>query len=206
MANVFEYATIEVRPREWPRAIEALAGPGRAALERAGGAPFAVFTGWIGLASTQGVVIRAWPDRAAAERADGAGLREIPAIEHFASELLELRASPRTPEPPRGPGVWAHRWFEIDPADRDEFLALSREAWPDFEAAHDARILGMFESLTPPAGSSRLLLVTRYASLAVWERSRRAETPREQQAWQRFRRRQELVRSTIVAIAQLVEG
>jgi hypothetical protein len=48
-----------------------------------------------------------------------------------------------------------------------------------------------------------MLLLTRYGSLAVWERSRSARSDREREAWRRFLRRHELTRSTIVATTLL---
>lgn len=94
-------------------------------------------------------------------------------------------------------GVYAHRWFDIDPADWDEFLALSEGAWPGFEGANPGvRIHGFFRS-----GDDRVLLVTRYPSLAAWETSRNAS---DDAGGANFRRRHQLTRSTIVRTYRLI--
>ena len=94
-------------------------------------------------------------------------------------------------------GVYAHRWFEIDPSDWDEFLALSEGAWPGFEAANPGvRIHGFFRE-----GDDRVLLVTRYPSLAGWETSRNGP---DEAGGANFRRRHELTRSTIVRTYRLM--
>src|SRR5205085_295124 len=86
-------------------------------------------------------------------------------------ETLTATVRPTSGEPlAADDGVYAHRWFDIDPADWDEFLALSEGAWPGFEAANPGvRIHGFFRAGTQ---GERVLLVTRYPSLASWETSR----------------------------------
>lgn len=94
-------------------------------------------------------------------------------------------------------GVYALRWFEIDPVDWPEFLALSEGAWPGFEGANPGvRIHGFFRS-----GDERVLLVTRYPSLAAWETSRNAP---DDAGGANFRRRHQLTRSTIVRTYRLI--
>lgn len=84
-----------------------------------------------------------------------------------------LRAVARaTSSPDFADGVVALRWFELDSANWDDFFELSTGAWPSFEAAFDATILGLFRSLDQAGSKAQALLVTRYASLAEWERSR----------------------------------
>jgi hypothetical protein len=107
---------------------------------------------------------------------------------------------PTSTEPlPPDDGVYAHRWFDIDPAEWDEFLALSEGAWPGFEAASPGvRIHGFFRA---GEQGERVLLVTRYPSLAAWETSRNAP---DEAGGANFRRRHELTRSTIVRTYRLI--
>ena len=104
-------------------------------------------------------------------------------------------------------GVVALRWFELPAADWDEFLDLSVGAWPGFERAYEAQILGLFRSVDVAAPLARALLVTRYRSLAEWERSREAGASdgagsgEVAEAGRRFRRRHQLTTSTVVRIA-----
>ena len=101
-------------------------------------------------------------------------------------------------------GIYVHRWFEVDSSTFDEFIALSAEAWPDFESRFDAQIFGLFELTSPRPGDApghrHLLLVTRYASHGVWEDSRDPSTA----AMQTFARRALLTLSTRAASTLLV--
>jgi hypothetical protein len=116
------------------------------------------------------------------------------------TEQLTATVRPTTTDPlPADDGVYALRWFEIDPSDWDEFLALSEGAWPGFEAANPGvRIHGFFRA---GADGERVLLVTRYPSLASWETSRNVD---EDGGRANFRRRHELTRSTIVRTYRLI--
>jgi hypothetical protein len=116
--------------------------------------------------------------------------------------LLTPTVRPTDDTPPQPKGAVALRWFEVDPKDWEEFLDLSANAWPAFESAYDANILGLFRA--PDTDVARALLATRYASLAEWERSRHAiaaESGEQAEAGKRFRRRQEITKKTIVRIA-----
>lgn len=105
---------------------------------------------------------------------------EIPVILSPGQQIDGLEdATPLTPTvrptddtPPQPKGVVALRWFELETSDWDEFLDLSVNAWPAFESAYEANILGLFRD--PDTDVARALLVTRYASLNEWERSRQA--------------------------------
>lgn len=99
---------------------------------------------------------------------------------------------------PCGPGVFALRWFECEPAHADEFVELSAGAWPAFEEGTPGpRVFGLFRAAEPAGDSTRFLLCTRYPSLAGWESSRADTGSRE------FRRRAELTRRTQVTLWRL---
>ena len=143
-------------------------------------------------------------------RGIGFATDEFPVILSPGQRLDGLEdATPLTPtvrptdeSPPRPRGVVALRWFEVETKDWEEFLDLSANAWPAFESAHDANILGLFRA--PDTDVARALLATRYASLAEWERSRRAiaaQSGEQAEAGKRFRRRQEITKKTIVRVA-----
>ena len=89
-------------------------------------------------------------------------------------------------------------------ADREEFVSLSAQAWPDFEAKFDARIFGLFEAEQSAADKAadeiRFLLITRYGDHGVWETSRDPAT----EAMRIFARRQALTRYTRAASTLLV--
>jgi hypothetical protein len=121
---------------------------------------------------------------------------ESPALESASVEhvhLIESTVRPTTTDRVTDDGVFALRWFEIVEWNWPEFLKLSETAWPAFEAANPGvRIHGFFRM---PENPSRVLLVTRYPSLAAWEASRNAP---DDAGGANFRRRHELTLSTIV--------
>ncbi|HEY3887020.1 MAG TPA: hypothetical protein VGL73_00495 [Caulobacteraceae bacterium] len=141
------------------------------------------------------------------ERGDPAALQTL----SNAPEVLSCEAHELAPtiRPTPGAvlttgGIYVHRWFEVDGSTFDEFIALSAEAWPDFESRFDARIFGLFDLTSPRPGDApghrHLLLVTRYASHGVWEDSRDPSTA----AMQTFARRALLTLSTRAASTLLV--
>jgi hypothetical protein len=155
--------------------------------------------GSVGWASDEAAVILAGPDAgelcAAARGVGGGDVRP-----------LEPTARPTGDPPAVTPGVVALRWFDLSAADWDEFLDLSVGAWPAFEASFDATVLGLFRAggVGPPDAAA--LLVTRYASLAVWEESRSVLAARSgslAHSGRRFLRRHELTRRSIVRIGRL---
>ncbi len=199
MNEIYEYRKIRVAPRGWKSAGSWLREDAREALEAAGGSIFGLWRGQIGLGATEGVLLTSWRDEQSPIRADGAFLASAGVVES-AAERLVATVRPEHPTPPRGPGVYALRWFDIQARDWPEFLALSERAWPEFEATYGAKILGFWRSLdvSPPRG--RVLLLTRYPSLAVWERSRAGARN------EHFARRAELTEATVVDTALLVEA
>ena len=101
-------------------------------------------------------------------------------------------------------GVCSIGWFDVSPDDVDEIVSLSADAWPAFEASYDAQAQGLFRSQDGP---SRLLLVSRYASLGEWERSRSVLQAREGdlgEARRRLERRRALTARQVVRVANLV--
>lgn len=94
-------------------------------------------------------------------------------------------------------GVYVHNWFTIDGGAVDEFVRLSGEAWPDFEARFETKIYGLFLAAESDAdradGARRLLLMTRYSDLGEWQTSRDPTSD----AMAVFLRRRELTRVSL---------
>lgn len=105
---------------------------------------------------------------------------------------------------PQAGGIYVHNWFTIDADGFDEFVQLSGAAWTDFEARFDARIYGLFAvepaASETSAGARRLLLMTRYADLAEWQKSRDPTT----EAMKMFARRRELTRVSLARACVLI--
>ena len=149
-----------------------------------------------------------WDDEATilAGVPDGVHLEDVE-LEDATVERLRATARPEAIAPLGAGGVFAHRWFELAANDWDELLELSTGAWPVFEATYGATIEGFFrsEDVAPP--DARVLLLTRYPSLAAWEESRGAvRDPNSEaaEAGQRFLRRRELTRRTVVRTGTLL--
>ena len=201
MSVVYEYRTIRVRRASW-RGVssDAAAMPQPA---------YALFAGMIGYANDEGVLMRAWPDVETAT--DGA--RSQPSPQIIESDIVRLMptARPIDATPPREDGVYAHRWFWLQPQDWAEFQRLSSEGiWPYFES-DGCRIIGLWRSMEPgPLAAA--LLITRYPSVAHWERTRPqspdappgADERLYREAQEAGRRRAEMTERSIVRLTRLV--
>jgi hypothetical protein len=161
----------------------------------AGGKAVGLFTPQLGWEAAQAALL--------VERGDQAGAAEALKPLSRASEVKACAFHELIPTIRPGPGaaltaggIYVHRWFEVETAAFDEFIALSAEAWPDFESRFDAKIFGLFDLTSgragDPPGRRHLLLITRYASHGVWEDSRDPSTV----AMQTFARRATLTLST----------
>lgn len=174
-------------------------------VEDAGGRIFGLWRGEIGWHNDEGVVMSAWPSGA---EPGHPALDQIADVVDSSVTRLVATVRPTSSEAPVDDGIYAHRWFECAESDWPEFLELSEGAWPDFEAAFDGtRIIGFWRSVDAPTGIVRVLLITRYTSLAAWELSRpyAPETVAgAEQARAKFMRRAELTQRTIVRITRLV--
>ncbi len=195
MNETYEYRRFKVAAGDWERFSERLRGEGARIARESGGTLFGVWRGQIGLEANEGIALTAWPD----EEALASGAL---ALHGLFADALDSRAErlvatlrPDDPSPPVRTGVYAFRFFSIVDTDWTEFADLSARAWPGFESSYDARICGFFRSLDVRPPHARVLLLTRYASLAVWEASR-ADVGRPE-----FQRRHKLTRATIVCTA-----
>jgi hypothetical protein len=197
MHERYEYRTIRIERGAWPPVAAAVSALD---LAEAGGALFGLWRGEIGWWNDEGAVMTSWTSAPVHELLDG-----LPGVLDSTVERVEATVRPVEPEPPTTDGVYAHRWFEVAADDVDEFIELSTGAWPDFERAHDGtEVIGLFRGIDDPG---RLLLLTRYASLAMWEQSRPYNpNPSEgtDAARAKFMRRAELTRRTGVRLSRLV--
>jgi hypothetical protein len=207
--ETYDYLTARIAKGRLGDVRRFLAEDGRDRVRQAGGTLWGCWlgAGSIGWADDQLIAVVAWPAAPPASGDASAWLSEAPAsgVADVDAERLRATIRPEEPHPLRAGGVLAHRWFELeDPADFDELLTLSAEAWPAFESAYEASIEGFFRSVGDPR---EVLLVTRYASLAEWERSRQvrqADTGDLAEARRRFVRRQQLTRRQVVRIGPLL--
>jgi hypothetical protein len=162
-----------------------------------GPAAVAVFAPLLGFASNQALVLtEGSAPTEAIMRAPGV----ISAERHRLTPTLRPKDGAR---PPAG-GIYVHNWFTIDATGFDEFVKLSGEAWPDFEAHFETRIFGLFAAEPSKddlmEGARRLLLMTGYRDLGEWQKSRNpAEAARNA-----FARRRDLTRVSLARACVLV--
>ena len=161
--------------------------------------PVAVFSPLLGYASN--TVLALFPALEAGEalavaRTDGA----VSALR----TRLSATARPAAGATPLPGGVYVHNWFHIDADAVEAFVALSVEAWPDFEGRFEARIFGLFLAEASETdlsqGARRLLLMTRYRDLGEWQASRDPTT----EAMKTFARRRELTRVSLARSCLLI--
>lgn len=209
MSASFRHLTLKLDPGVSPASLrEHIGGAGRDAVRAAGGVLWGAWSGQgcIGWRSDEAVVMTGWPTGVDAPNADPV-LDGLDGLRSVGAERLHATARPTTLEALPPGGVVAQRWFDLAADDWPEFLELSTEAWVSFEDTYDAEILGFLRSDDVAEPDARVLLVTRYASLAEWERSRetvRATEGPEAEAGRRFIRRAALTRSTIVRVGPLI--
>jgi hypothetical protein len=208
--SIYEYRTVRIERAGWPRFSRSLFGTCSDQTIRSGGSVSALFAGVIGLAADEGVLMRAWPDREALAN-NAARTLTVEGLVESRVVVLEPTVRPIGTATPTEPGVYAHRWFWVRDEDQDEFIRLSEEGvWPFFEA-DGCEIIGLWREIArgAPVG---LLLITRYVSVAHWERTRTqapeppagADARLYELARQAVRRRAELTQRSIVRLTRLV--
>lgn len=145
-----------------------------------GEAVFGTFLSLFGLASNELYVITRGDQTTLPQLPDGMALLE--------SSTFLPTIRPAEHNPAKALGIYVFRWFQVAAENVDEIVALSGEAWPDFERSFETKVQGLFveDSESP----EQMLLLTWYKDLSVWEASRHPpESSREN-----FLRRHRLTR------------
>lgn len=189
-----DYSYYDLRLGRERTAQKALAEHVRTTL---GSAAVAVFAPLLGFASNQALVLT---DGAAPPDA----VLKAPGVVSAERHRLAPTLRPQEGAQPPAGGIYVHNWFTVDATALDEFVKLSGEAWPDFEARFEARIFGLFAAEPSDDdradGARRLLLMTRYADLGEWQKSRDPTS----EAMKVFARRRELTRVSLARACVLV--
>lgn len=156
-----------------------------------------VFTPLLGFASNEMLVLT---EAAAGQDA----VAKAPGVVMAERHRLTPTIRPADGARPIAGGIYVHNWFTVDASGFDEFVKLSGEAWPDFEARFDTKIFGLFAAEASGDdihhGQRRLLLMTRYRDLGEWQRSRDPTT----EAMKVFARRRELTRVSLARACVLM--
>ncbi len=164
------------------------------AIAAAGGEVLGLFQGQLGFASNEAVVLLRWPSAGRDRLRD---LDQAPGVTTMHPELLTPTVRPADGGALKTGGIYVHRWFAVDADAVADFVALSNQAWTNFEGRYDTEIFGLFAAERTAQdlrdGAGRLLLLTWYASHGVWEASR--DQTRDPQGL--FVKRHALTRATI---------
>lgn len=114
MPAIYEIRNFKCSRLQSAKVREHLLGPGKSAVEAAGGTLFAAFNGHIGASVDDGIIITRWKNGDEALR--GGRLALVGCKELVESEVQEyMEATIRPEEDAQGPtleGVYALRWFE----------------------------------------------------------------------------------------------
>lgn len=198
MYRVFEYCRFTTASRLLQEDPDRFKGDFSSRAQSAGGRLFGCWRSMVGLglARDEGITLTAWPDRAAAETSP---LPAIDGIRESKRHLLEATVRPTDDAPPAFEGVYVFRWFNLDAADWETFREISDTAWPNMESVFDVNICGFWRSLEIAEPAAKVLLLTRYADLSVWEASRWWKNPAAEadESMSRFRKRNEIIKATI---------
>lgn len=190
----FEYLFIQLEPQARARFLQDLPRIAKSLIAPSGGEIIGVFTAQLGWDSNEIAVLIKWPREIKSEEAMriGEGIASLPRVVELTRHPLVPTVRPRAEDKLELGGIYVHRWFEIKPSDREEFVRLSAEGWQDFEKRFDAKIFGLLAETLLKGGNLMLLLLTRYGSHQVWEASRDPTTD----AMKSFQRRAQLTLSS----------
>ena len=208
----FDYATITGRPGTpgthfhtgSARALaQSLREEGLPRLEAIGGRFYGLWVAQFGLASDQLVLMTSWDRQQGVSASVEEALSSLEAVECIDHHMVVPTARPKSAEPPRRPGTYVHRWFDVAPRNVDEIVELSATAWETFESTFEVEVIGFFlRVVEPSANSTQLMLLNWYPSLAAWEASRNFDADPESK--RNFLRRAELTTGTRAITTALV--
>ena len=96
-------------------------------------------------------------------------------------------------------GIYVFRWFDVLNRDVDQIVKLSDEAWVPFEGGFESEVQGLFAEKDRRPEQGKMLLLTWYRDLTVWENSRKFPP----EAKERFLKRHDLTVETIAIATRL---
>jgi hypothetical protein len=165
-------------------------------VEKRGYRVWGIFFGLFGLATNElYLVINGEPaEDSLTDLIEGENLQLLEAFD------LVPTVRPVEHEPRTARGIYVFRWFDVNNSDVAEIARLSKEAWATFEEGFDTQVQALFAEREPSAKAGKMLLVTWYRDLAVWEESRKPP----QEARDLFARRHQLTIEAIPIATRLV--
>ncbi|HET9159070.1 MAG TPA: hypothetical protein VFN88_00525 [Caulobacteraceae bacterium] len=190
----YDYFFVRLQPRTRTAFTSFARGTLSGLTRAAGGEIIGIFTPQLGWDSNELAILIRWKPGVADPSAVNLALLHAPGFAGLERHPMVAAARAGRDETLKPGGIYVHRWFEIKPSDRAEFIRLSAEGWVDFEKRFDTKIFGQMVEIQPRPKNTNLwvLLLTYYASHAVWEASRDPTTD----AMKSFQRRAQLTLSS----------
>lgn len=203
MSSIYVHHRVTCEPRTWSDVAKQVIDLHDFVIRNNETSLYGLWRSQIGLPRDTITMISVWPDLETAKEKSNKiciGMEMVSAVETC---IMRPTIRPKTNKRPRRQGNYAFRWFDTPLRNLDEFLKLCFEAWPDFESSYDSQIIGLWK-IENNDKTVKTLLLTRRPNLAMWERSKIPEGPKETSVREKLSRRYDLCDWTTVYTTTLL--
>ena len=203
MSSIYVHHRVTCEPRTWSDVAKQVIDLHDFVIRNNETPLYGLWRSQIGLPRDTITMISIWPDLETAKEKSNQiciGMEMVSAVETC---IMRPTIRPKTNKRPRRQGNYAFRWFDTPLRNLDEFLKLCFEAWPDFESSYDSQIIGLWK-IENNDKTVKTLLLTRRPNLAMWERSKIPEGPKETSVREKLSRRYDLCDWTTVYTTTLL--
>ena len=203
MSSIYVHHRVTCEPRTWSDVAKQVIDLHDFVIRNNETSLYGLWRSQIGLPRDTITMISVWPDMETAKEKSNQiciGMEMVSAVETC---IMRPTIRPKTNKRPRRQGNYAFRWFDTPLRNLDEFLKLCFEAWPDFESSYDSQIIGLWK-IENNDKTVKTLLLTRRPNLAMWERSKIPEGPKETSVREKLSRRYDLCDWTTVYTTTLL--
>ena len=203
MSSIYVHHRVTCEPRTWSDVAKQVIDLHDFVIRNNETSLYGLWRSQIGLPRDSITMISVWPDLETAKEKSNQiciGMEMVSAVETC---IMRPTIRPKTNKRPRRQGNYAFRWFDTPLRNLDEFLKLCFEAWPDFESSYDSQIIGLWK-IENNDKTVKTLLLTRRPNLAMWERSKIPEGPKETSVREKLSRRYDLCDWTTVYTTTLL--
>lgn len=162
---------------------------------------YGIFFGLFGLASNELYLMAIREEDGSFQNGITPLTRLIPEHDFILRESYQLSPTVRPVDhtPRTRGGIYVFRWFDVFNHDVEEIVKLSDEAWITFEGGFDSEVQGLFAERDRTREKGKMLLLTWYRDLSVWEVSRRPP----EEARERFQKRHKITIETLPIATRL---
>ena len=203
MSSIYVHHRVTCEPRTWSDVAKQVIDLHDFVIRNNETSLYGLWRSQIGLPRDTITMISVWPDLETAKEKSNQiciGMEMVSAVETC---IMRPTIRPKTNKRPERQGNYAFRWFDTPLRNLDEFLKLCFEAWPDFESSYDSQIIGLWK-IENNDKTVKTLLLTRRPNLAMWERSKIPEGPKETSVREKLSRRYDLCDWTTVYTTTLL--